>query len=159
MQDNYRQELTDRFINVVEYLNRRMHSGRLDEWHGQDITIPQIKALVLLEQMEPLRMGVIADRLGITLSAMTSIVDRLVEKNLVERDSDPHDRRVVLCKLTDQGREEMKRFWRVGREKMLKTLGILEDAQLESVVQALELLQRTEKEAFQMIFGATKSTD
>ena len=159
MQDNYRQELTDRFINVVEYLNRRMHSGRLDEWHGQDITIPQIKALVLLEQMEPLRMGVIADRLGITLSAMTSIVDRLVEKNLVERDSDPHDRRVVLCKLTDQGREEMKGFWRVGREKILKTLGILEDAQLESVVQALELLQRTEKEAFQMIFGATKSTD
>ena len=104
-------------------------------------------------------MGVIADHLGITLSAMTSIVDRLVEKNLVERDSDPHDRRVVLCKLTDQGREEMKRFWRVGREKMLKTLGILEDAQLESVVQALELLQRTEKEAFQMMFGATQSTD
>ena len=144
---------------MVEYLNRRMHSGRLDEWHGQDITIPQIKALVLLEQKEPLRMGVIADRLGITLSAMTSIVDRLVEKNLVERGSDPHDRRVVLCKLTDQGREEMRRFWRVGREKMLKTLGILEDAQLESVVQALELLQRTEKEALQMTFGATQSTD
>ena len=159
MQDNYRQELTDRFINVVEHLNRRMHSGRLDEWHGQDITIPQIKTLVLLEQMEPLRMGFIADRLGITLSAMTSIVDRLVKKNLVERDSDPHDRRVVLCKLTDQGREEMKRFWRVGREKILKTLGILEDAQLESVVQALELLQRTEKEALQMTFGATQSTD
>lgn len=159
MQDNYRQELTDRFINVVEYLNRRMHSGRLDEWHGQDITIPQIKTLVLLEQMEPLRMGVIADRLGITLSAMTSIMDRLVEKNLVERDSDPHDRRVVLCKLTAQGQEETKRFWRVGREKMLKTLGILEDAQLESVVQALELLQRTEKEVLQMTFGATQSTD
>lgn len=159
MQDNYRQELTDRFINAVEYLNRRMHSGRLDEWHGQDITIPQIKTLVLLEQMGPLRMGVIANRLGTTLSAMTSIVDRLVEKNLVDRDSDPSDRRVVLCKLTDQGREETKRFWRVGREKMLKTLAILEETQLESVVQALELLRQKEEELFQMTFDATQSID
>ena len=159
MQDNYRKELTDRFINVVEYLNRRMHSGHLDEWHGQDITIPQIKTLILLEQMEPLRMGIIAGRLGTTLSATTSIVDRLVEKNLVDRDSDPRDRRVVLCKLTDQGREETMRFWRVGREKMLKTLGILEDPQLESVVQALELLQQKEAEVLQMTFDAKQSTD
>ena len=39
MQDNYRQELTDQFVATVEYLNRLMHSGRLDEWQGLDMTI------------------------------------------------------------------------------------------------------------------------
>ena len=60
MQDDRRQELTDRFAESAEYLNRQLHTGRLDEWEGLDMTIPQIRTLVLLERMGPLRMGNIA---------------------------------------------------------------------------------------------------
>ena len=147
MQDNYKQELTDRFVMVVEHLTRLTYSGRLDEWQGLEMTIPQIRTLILLQHMGPLRMGIISSHLDSTLSATTSIVDRLVEKELVKRISDPNDRRVVLCELTALGQEATERFWRLGRALSLRMAGLLEVEQLEAVVQALELIQRTE-EAF-----------
>ena len=118
MENDYKQELADRFVESIEYLNRQMHTGRLDEWEGLDMTIPQIKTLVLLERMGPLRMGNIAIFLGRALSATTTVVDRLVEKSLVDRVSDPDDRRVVICKLTDRGEQAIERFWRIGRERV-----------------------------------------
>ncbi|MGH3331628.1 MAG: MarR family winged helix-turn-helix transcriptional regulator, partial [Nocardioidaceae bacterium] len=40
----------------------------------------------------------------VTSGTMTNRVDRLVTRGLVERLPDPHDRRGVLVRLTDQGR-------------------------------------------------------
>ena len=145
MQDNYRQQLTGRFVETVEYLNRQMYSGRLDEWQGLDMTLPQVKTLILLDGTGPLRMGSIASHLGSAVSATTSIVDRLVEKEMVERLSDPNDRRVVMCQLTDRGREATQSFWRLGRERVLMLVGLLDMEQLETVVQALELIRRVEE--------------
>ena len=53
---------------------------------------------------EPKPMGQIAEVLACDNSAMTWITDRLEEKGLVERQSDPNDRRVKLLALTDEGR-------------------------------------------------------
>lgn len=157
MGDDRRQELTDRFRELAESLNRRLHTGRLDEWEGLDITIPQIKTLVLLERVGPLRMGNIAISLGRALSATTTIMDRLVEKGLVDRVSDPNDRRVVICKLTDAGEEEIKRFWGIGRERLDLTADLLDEEQLEMVVKGLELIRWAEDE-LQRTYASMQST-
>ena len=146
VEDDYKQELTNRFAASVEYLNSRVYSGRLDEWQGLDMTIPQIKTLVLLERMGHLRMGNISTYLGGAPSATTAILDRLVEKGMVERVSDPNDRRVVLCQLTVHGRAAAEQFWRIGRERIQAVVNLLELEQLETAVQVLELIARTEKE-------------
>ncbi len=157
MNDKYKQELTDQFVDVVEHLNRLMHSGRLDEWQGLDMTIPQIKTLVLLENIESAKMSAISGYLGSTLSATTSIVDRLVQRNLVNRVADPNDRRVVMCELTPHGRKATERFWRIGRERAQRMADILTVEQLESVVRALELIRLT-GERIPGTFGSTHST-
>ena len=146
MAENRRQDLVDRFVQSVEYLNRQMHTGRLDEWEGLDMTIPQIKTLVLLELLGPLRMGNIAIYLGRALSATTTVVDRLVEKELVDRGSDPSDRRVVVCRLTNQGEAAIERFWRVGRERIQLVADLLDEQQLQTAVQGLEVISAAEKE-------------
>ena len=145
MEDDYRQELTNRFEASAEYLNSRVYSGRLDEWQGLEMTIPQIKTLVLLEHMGPLRMGNISNYLGGAPSATTAILDRLVEKAMVERVSDPNDRRVVLCQLTVHGRAAAEQFWRIGPERIQALVNLMELGQLEMAVHGLELIVRTEK--------------
>lgn len=141
MVDNRIQELTERFVMVAEYLNRQIHLHRLDEWETLDMTIPQIKTLILLERRGPLRMGSISMYLGRALSATTTVVDRLVEKNLVDRSSDPDDRRVVLCELTETGRDVIAQFWRIGGDRIQLVVDLLEPEQLETVVEGLELIQ------------------
>ena len=157
MQDERRQGLTDRFRVLAEYLNRQLHTGRLDEWEGLDMTIPQIKTLVLLERVGPLRMGNIAIYLGRALSATTTVMDRLVEKGLVDRVSDPNDRRVVICKLTEAGEQAIKRFWQIGRERLDLLADLLDEEQLETVVTGLELIRWAEDE-IQRTYASMQST-
>ena len=146
MRNDGKAELTHRFIEAVEYLNRQMHTCGLDEWKGLDMTIPQIKTLVLLERSGPLRMGNIASFLGRALSATTTVVDRLVEKELVDRAWDTSDRRVVICSLTAKGHQAMEGFWRIRRERLQAMTNLFEVDQLEVVVQGLELMRWADKE-------------
>ena len=128
-------------MELAEHLNRQMHTGRLDEWEAMDMTIPQIKTLVLLKRTGPLRMGNISVYLGRALSATTTVVDRLVDKGLVDRVSDTSDRRVVICELTGSGRQAVEAFWRVGRERLQSVADRMEGEDLEIVVRAFQLLR------------------
>ncbi len=139
-------ELMDRFMEVVGHLNRMLYGGRLAEWQGVDMTLSQINVMVALSHRGPMRMGEIASQLGGTLSAATSIVERLVKKKLVQRAMDPNDRRVVICELTELGSDPTKRFWQVVKKDALKATERLQPKQLEAVVEALELLVTTEQE-------------
>lgn len=149
MNNEHTQDISDRFLNSVEEINRIMYSGRLHEWQGMDLSISQFNTLVMLKQMGSMRMGMISYYLKNTLAATTSIVDRLEKKGLVVRTKDPDDRRVVICELTEEGQKATERFWRVAREAALRVAGKWDQEQLESVVNALELILRTHKEIVQ----------
>ena len=146
MEDNNRQELTERLIIVAECLNRQDHLRRLDEFEDLNLTMSQIKTLVLLERHGPLRMGSISMHVGRPLSATTTVVADLVKKRLVDRSTDPGDRRVVLCELTEEGRETIHRFWRIGSERIQMAVDLLDSEQLETFVRVLELILRAERE-------------
>ena len=139
MVDEQRHQLEAKFITVAEQLNRQIHSGQMDEWEGLDMTIPQIRTLVLLERLGPVRMTDIAIYIGRALSATTTVVDRLVEKELVDRVADTNDRRLVMCELTDAGRQSLERFWRIGRDRLQMVADLLDDEELERAVDGLEL--------------------
>jgi DNA-binding MarR family transcriptional regulator len=135
-----KQQLTERFVQLMELVRQEvMRSASLEEWSDLELTMPQCRALALLPQ-GPQRMGNIAAYLGSSLSSATSMIDRLVDKGLVERLSDPDDRRVVLCQLTVRGQEEIERFWRIGRLGIARLTEHLTTDELEKVVQAIELL-------------------
>ena len=156
MQDGSKQQLTDRFVELVEQMNQQMHCRPLDEWEGLDLTIPQIKTLAVLQHQGPQRMGSISNCLGTTLSAATSIIDRLVDKDLVQRTPDPADRRVVICQLTRPGQEAVERFWRIGRMRIVELSESLDTEELETVVRGMELLCRA-VQASTRIDGAPES--
>jgi len=103
-------------------------------------------------------MGNIAIHLGRALSATTTIVDRLVLKGLVGRDSDPNDRRVVICKLTDSGEQAIKRFWQIGRERLDLLAELLNEEQLETIVEGLELVRWADNE-LQRTYTAVQSAE
>ena len=84
----------------------------------------------------PLSAADLSTRLGITRSSVTALVDRLEEAALVERQSDPDDRRRLRLTLTDQGRAAVHR----ARGWSLEALGGIEPDRLPTIAQALEQL-------------------
>ena len=64
-------------------------------WLLLDLTMAQLKAVMLLVRTGGMRSRELADGLGIAPSAATPLVDRLVDQKLARREDDPTDRRIV----------------------------------------------------------------
>ncbi len=128
-------ELLPRLLRALEHMAGRMQAVEESE---VELTKTQRRVLYHLARA-PRRMTEVAELLRSSLSSATSMIDRLVEKGLVERAADPADRRVVLCRLTVLGRQEAERQLRFFEQ----VAGQLDEAELEKVVEALELLAET----------------
>lgn len=72
----------------------QMTRGHLP-WRYLDLSMAQLKAVMLLGREGKTRSRELADGLGIAPSAATPLVDRLVEQKLAKREDDPADRRIV----------------------------------------------------------------
>ncbi|AXA36634.1 MAG: MarR family transcriptional regulator [Candidatus Hydrogenedentota bacterium] len=102
------------------------HSPEADE-----MTVAQKRLLYILDLNGPQRMSEIARLSGVTLPAATAVVDRLVEAGLVERHSEPNDRRVVRIALTEKGR------------KMIASMNSVHERRLRDVLEKLTPEERT----------------
>lgn len=71
------------------------------------LSLPEYEALLRLQiaSGRPLHMNEIASQLINSPSGMTRIADRLEKDGLIERETPPDNRRVVLVTLTDRGRQ------------------------------------------------------
>ncbi len=75
-----------------------------------NISIPQYTLLSFLSQSSGITMSRLAELMEHTSPATTGLVDRLVTSGLVERFGNPTDRRQVLVKITDKGRELVEKI-------------------------------------------------
>jgi len=99
-------------------------------WQRQsdlDLTYAQSQVLVRLAEHPGSHMGDVAKAFGVTLPAVTHIVDRLEEKGLVVRGDHPADRRVYVLDLTRAGRalvDELEAIRRRGMERVLARMSV-----------------------------------
>ena len=77
----------------------------------QSLGLGEYEVLLLLVRAEHrrLRMSELADRLGLSRSGVTRLVDRLEGESLVERTSCDTDRRGSWAQLTEGGRDRLRR--------------------------------------------------
>lgn len=92
------------FFNAQEEVNELFFRTLEGVLSGKGITVPQAFTLKALKEQGGLcRMSDLAATRFQSPAAMTGIVDRLIHMELVERRSDPNDRRVILLTLTARG--------------------------------------------------------
>jgi DNA-binding MarR family transcriptional regulator len=88
-----------------------------------------------------LRMTDLAERVLLSPSGLTRLVDRLVDEGLVQRDRFEGDARVILARLTDRGHRTLLRAARTHLRGIREHFtGRLSPAQLRNVASALETI-------------------
>jgi len=102
------------------------------------VTVHQMGVLRILVEEGPLTMNQLAERTGTGPSAITQLVDRLTQHDLVERTSDPSDRRVQRIVITTLAADTVKRFKTARRDSFTNLLVPLSDAELQTFVELLE---------------------
>ncbi|GAA2864092.1 MarR family transcriptional regulator [Pseudonocardia halophobica] len=108
----------------------------------EDVTLPQYRALIVLGQRGAQRPADLASTLAVTPSTATRMCDRLVTKELVDRDRVAEDRREVRVTLSDRGRTLVDEVTRRRRAEIAGLLGTLPQADRDAVVDALHTFAR-----------------
>ncbi|MCK5706515.1 MAG: MarR family transcriptional regulator [Candidatus Aureabacteria bacterium] len=95
--------------NIID-IHRSLMKTRMSFKGMDNITIPQMASLALIEASTSLRMKDIAKGLSITLPAATGMIERLYKTGLVKRVADEKDRRVINILLTEKGKDIFKKI-------------------------------------------------
>ena len=103
-----------------------------------EVTIPQHRVLVLLEDNGPLGVGAIATELGVNPSNATRVCDRLQRLGLITRSRSDEDRRAVLVDLTVDGRHLVRAVADIRRADLARVVEQLDGASSSGLVEALE---------------------
>jgi DNA-binding MarR family transcriptional regulator len=142
-EDNMKEEsekLVQRILKLSEDIYRAVRPVAPHDWLTSELTIAQLRVLLVLYSEGASRMGSIASSLGVAVSTATGVVDNMVRKGLVTRGNVPEDRRLVICALSSQGRETVNRLWATGRFQIEKLLQGLSIEQLKKAEEVAEFL-------------------
>ena len=103
---------------------------------GDEVTLPQYRALVVLAARGPQGTAELAAELAVNPSTATRMCDRLVRKGLIRRHRQAGDRRSVRITLTAAGRDLVAEVTRRRRAELTRLLAALPAGQHEPVIAA-----------------------
>lgn len=124
-----------------EALMHRMTEQHAPEFLEVGITMPQAKTLYLIASAGEVHMAELVARLGVSLSTVSGLVDRLVDAGWAARRDDPADRRQVMVSVTPAGAAFLDRFRELGSGQLRRLLDRLDDPDLAAVRRALAALR------------------
>lgn len=114
---------------------------------GEDITLPQYRALIVLAGRAPLTLGALAEALHVNPSTASRLCDRMVERRLVERELDEGNRRQVRLTISPQGRNIVEVATARRRTALARILRKVPQAQRVGLVGALRAFNQAAGDA------------
>jgi len=93
--------------DLITGLTRRINKETDKALEQIGLSYFEFKVMCALEEEGKVPMSRIAEKYMLTKAGLTSIIDRLEEKELVRRVRSESDRRVIYVELTEKGREKL----------------------------------------------------
>jgi len=140
----------ERFDQLLSQMMRDLHSGNPPKFIDSELTEGQCITGSIIFQCESCTMNEIATKLGVSMSAVTGIIDRMVKHGYAERQRDDSDRRLVLVQLTDKGKQIITEFNQHKNTELRQILSVLTEEDrttfLGYIQKIVDELQKQKKE-------------
>lgn len=134
--------LVDQILEQLEPIVARQRRAIAREGCLRQISSTQLHVLFLLISGGELTMGRLAEQLDVSRPNVTGIVERMVERGLVERTRSDDDRRVVAVRATDAGRRTVEEIDTIRRSQMAALLERLSLQEQQRALQTFRDLRR-----------------
>lgn len=113
-----------------------LHSKRLSKHAG--LTGPQLLIMRTIRALGEVTIGTIADKVSLSQATVTTILDRLEQRNLVYRVRSTQDKRKVHAHLTEQGDEILARAPNPLQEDFIKKFQSLDEWEQTMILASLQ---------------------
>jgi MarR family 2-MHQ and catechol resistance regulon transcriptional repressor len=130
----------DTFIKLARAMNSMHANLARHVAEDGDITMSQFGVLEALLHLGPLSQGGLCQKLLLSGSNITTVIDNLEKRGFVTRTRRPGDRRVVEVDLTDSGRKLISRLFPAHARRianLLSALTVKEQEQLGALCRTL----------------------
>lgn len=108
-----------------------------EPWLELDLTMKQLKVLMVLCSLGPSRPSVIASCIGASAANATGVLDRLEAQGYVARHPDSADRRALLVDLTPTGQTVVNDLHVAGQQRLSRVLVEMSEDDLEALHRGL----------------------
>jgi len=144
VKDKRIEEYAEELGELIPTIARAIHTETSPEVVRQvfdiDVSPPEFFVLSYLPAEREPNMSEIGGALSIDFSTLTRLVNKLVDKSLVERRSDPQDRRVVRVRLTERGKEIMLMVEKEKKRRIVSILRRLSNEEIESLLRIMRII-------------------
>lgn len=129
-------------VRVMEVIPQVMRALRMAMYQhtAGELTMPQFRAMKIVNRHKGASLSLVADHLGTTLSAASKLIDGLVERHYLSRDTDAEDRRRIILAITPQGEGILATVHQVGVQMLMAKLSNLTEEECRMVETAMALL-------------------
>ncbi len=100
----------DKIARINPILFREAMRRQLKLFSYEPVSLPHLAILDYLGEKSSSKMSDLAKVLGISMGAVTGIVDKMIFLKLVKRERSDEDRRVVFVVLLDKGKDVSEKF-------------------------------------------------
>lgn len=127
--------------DVLISLRRIIHatdlqSKRIEKISG--LTIPQLMVLRSIEELGDVTLKRISDQISLSQATVTTILNRLEDRTLIERVRCNKDRRIVYARLTEKGQQVLADAPTLLHERFIENFENLEIEQKAAILLSLQ---------------------
>ncbi len=128
-------EKISRILNAYNEISKSINPSQLVKL---DLTASQIKVLASFSEKENFKMTELAKTHNVSVSTMTSMIDRLINGDYVSRRNDNKDRRIVFVTLTQRGKKTVKELMKLRKQGLEKFLIELQPKERKEFIDSIE---------------------
>ncbi len=139
------QAANESFISTMRELARAYQAfSAYSEAHVRqfDLTPAQFDVIASLGNTNGMSMGDLGEKTLITKGTLTGVIDRLIQKQLVARETPPDNRRSVIVQLTAKGQEIFEQVFPVHIAHIKERFEKLDPSELELLKVLLSRLRQ-----------------
>ncbi|GKU83245.1 hypothetical protein NCCP28_26410 [Niallia sp. NCCP-28] len=134
-------EVVDRYVDINFSVNRKLdYLIRMEI--GDTLTCEQHYTMRYINQATSCTSSELAQVFGVNKSAVTSIINRLFERELINRTRDEKDRRVIYLALTEKGESVFLKMEERIQRLVESIINQFNDEEIQTFLKTFEKLDR-----------------
>jgi DNA-binding MarR family transcriptional regulator len=134
-------DIVDEIVGQLEPLVARQRKSLVEAGCFRHISSTHLHVLYMLATSGRMPMSRLAEQLDVSLPNVTGIVERMVERGMVERSRPEDDRRVVEVRICPSGRALLDEIDMVKRQQMANVINRLSPEQQERALRTFTELR------------------
>lgn len=134
------EELARALLEIVPTVMRSIRS-EMHTSQGAELSVPQFRILNYVLLHESVSLSDIAEHMGLSLASMSKTIDGLVARGLIDRQTDPANRRKVAISTTESGIRALTTARSCTREAMMQRLGAIDATRRLELLRGLSALR------------------